>query len=286
MNLQKELDVRKSRFDEELHLFFEKLNWDPSLGVQELKSSMLYSTTRGGKRFRPVLSMLVSEVLGVGPQRVLPLACAIEMIHSYSLIHDDLPCMDNDDFRRGEPTNHKVFGETTALLAGDALGTEAFRALALGFRSDPQIGLQLVELLAEAAGSTGMVAGQAMDLKAQKQKISLEDLERMHRLKTGALIRISCEGAAVACGVSPEKIKKFRQFGELLGLAFQVADDLLDSKEGKVELHSYPGILGFAETEQYLKKITEQCQALLIELSIPKENLLNELVIYNSQRSH
>lgn len=286
MDLQQQLDLRRQKFDAELNSFFEKLPWDKSQGVQELRSSMLYSASRGGKRFRPVLAMLVSEALGVGPQRVLPLACAIEMIHSYSLIHDDLPCMDNDDFRRGEPTNHKVYGETTALLAGDALGTEAFRALAIGYKNEPQIGLQLVELLAEAAGSTGMVAGQAMDLKAQKQNFDLQELERMHRLKTGALIRVACEGAAVACGVPPEKTQLFRQFGELLGLAFQIADDLLDSKEGKIEQHSYPGILGFEKTQLHLQQISKNCETILQELKIPQQDLLHDLVAYNANRTH
>ena len=223
-----------------------------SPGLEKLKQSIAYSYSRGGKRFRPVLSLLIAETFAVHPQRVLPWAMAVEMIHTYSLIHDDLPCMDNDDFRRGEPTNHKKFGETTALLAGDALLTEAFALIAQSYKEDPAIGLRLVALLSQAAGLFGMVGGQAIDLEFQKLKPSFADLEQMHLMKTGALIRVSAEGAALICGLPSEKIQLCRQFGERLGLAFQIQDDLIDAKE-KQEPGSFPEVLGLEQTENYLK---------------------------------
>lgn len=277
---------RRHFFEQEMNKYLNSIGWDQDSGVQELKKSIFYSTTRGGKRFRPILSFLVSESLGVGPQRVCGLAIAIEMIHSYSLIHDDLPCMDNDDERRGEPTNHKVFGDATALLAGDALGTEAFRALSRTYVKEPEVGLALVDLLAEAAGCTGMVAGQAIDLRAQDQQVDLSTLERMHRMKTGALIRIACEGAAVACGVPTAKQKLFREFGENLGLAFQVADDLLDSCEESIEQHSYPGVIGLEKTKEYLQELTAHCSSLLKKLAIPETDALHALLQYNATRKH
>jgi len=191
--------------------------------------------------------------------------------------------MDNDDFRRGEPTNHKVYGEATALLAGDGLLTEAFRCLSEGYEKEPELGLKLVMLLSSAAGLVGMVGGQAMDLKAQKEKISLQELNLMHALKTGALIRICVEGSAVACGLLPDKIELCRNFGQQLGLAFQIKDDLLDSMETKIELGSFPGILGLEETQKYLEEVTQSAQNLLKKLSAEK-SLLKDLVEYNLHR--
>ncbi len=260
-------------------------SWDlpASPGLAKLKDSIAYSYSRGGKRFRPVLSLLIAESFAVHPQRVLPWALAVEMIHTYSLIHDDLPCMDNDDFRRGEPTNHKKFGETTALLAGDALLTEAFSQIANSYKDDPNVGLKLVALLSQAAGLFGMVGGQAIDLEFQKQKPNFQDLEQMHLMKTGALIRVSAEGAAFVCGLPVEKVELCRQFGENLGLAFQIQDDLLDAKE-KEEPGSFPAVLGHEQTERYLTDLTQRCLQSLKDLGIT-EGSLTELVLYNQSRS-
>ncbi len=259
-------------------------NWDvPSLsGIQKLKESMAYSLSKGGKRFRPVFSLLIGEAFGIHPQRILPWAMAVEMIHTYSLIHDDLPCMDNDDFRRGEPTNHKVFGETTALLAGDSLLTESFGLLAHAYHEEPALGLKLVGLLSEAAGLFGMVGGQAIDLEFQKEKPRVDELNIMQDMKTGALIRVSAEGAAVICGLPVEKIKTCREFGIHLGLAFQLKDDILDAKE-KDELGSFPGVIGIEATETFLKETTEKAISCLKQLGISQGPLM-ELVQFNSQR--
>lgn len=264
---------------------FSQIDFPRSAAAQQLSQSMEYSFLGGGKRFRPVLALLIAEAFAAGPQRVLSWAAAIEMIHTYSLIHDDLPCMDNDDVRRGQPTNHKVYGETTALLAGDALLSEAFRTITYGFHQDPQIAMDLVTILSEASGPSGMVGGQAIDCQAQKEKISLQELALMHKLKTGALIRATVEGAAVACGLPKVKVALVREFGELIGLAFQLKDDLLDATE-KIELGSYPSLLGIEATASYLEEVSAQAKEKLSGLSIPETNPLYQLVDYNRERAN
>lgn len=254
----------------------------PFSGVRKLKESISYSYSRGGKRFRPVLSLLIAESFAVHPQKVLPWALAVEMIHTYSLIHDDLPCMDNDDFRRGEPTNHKVYGETTALLAGDALQAEAFHLLAKSYSDDPALGLKLVHLLSQASGFSGMVGGQAIDLEFQQHRPQLEELTKMHEMKTGALIRVSAEGAALICGLPEDKVKAVKEFGEHLGLAFQIKDDLLDAQE-KDEPGSFPSVIGKAETQALLASISKRAIDCLQMLGIPQGPLV-ELIEYNSNR--
>lgn len=273
---------RKEWVDSSIENLLQSWNLPASSGMDKLKESVAYSFSRGGKRFRPVLALLIAESFAVRPQTVLPWAQAVEMIHTYSLIHDDLPCMDNDDFRRGEPTNHKVFGETTALLAGDALLTEAFAVIAEAYKDNASVGLQLVGMLSQASGLRGMVGGQAIDLEFQKKKPEFEELREMHLLKTGALIRVSAEGAALICGLPSEKVKVCRQFGELLGLAFQVKDDLLDAQE-KEESGSFPAVLGHEKTEKFLKDISEEALTCLLNLGI-SQGPLTELVQFNFQR--
>lgn len=276
---------RQELVNESLSHIFNQIDFPRSPAAQQLSQSMEYSFLGSGKRFRPVLALLISEAFAVGPQRVLPWAAAIEMVHTYSLIHDDLPCMDNDDVRRGRPTNHKVYGETTALLAGDALLSEAFRTITQGFHQDPQIAVDLVTLLSEASGPSGMVGGQAIDCQAQVNKISLQELALMHKLKTGALIRATVEGAAIACGLPKAKVSLVREFGELIGLAFQLKDDLLDAGE-KIELGSYPGILGVEATKSYLDEVSVEAKDRLRALAIPEEDALYQLVDYNSERTN
>ena len=279
------MSERQELVNQALGRIFNQIEFPRSAAAQKLSQSMEYSFLGGGKRFRPILALLVSEAFAVGPQRVLPWAAAIEMVHTYSLIHDDLPCMDNDDFRRGQPTNHKVFGETTALLAGDALLSEAFRTITLGFHQDPKIAVDLVTLLSEASGAGGMVGGQAMDCQAQMHQVSLQEMALMHKLKTGALIRATVEGAAIACGLPQAKVDIVREFGELVGLAFQLKDDLLDAVDG-LELGSYPGILGVEETKSYLEEVSLQAKDKLRDLVIPEANPPFQLVDYNSERAN
>jgi len=253
-------------------------------GFSQLKDAISYSFLQKGKRFRPLLGLMVAETFAVHPQKIIPWAAAIEMVHIFSLIHDDLPCMDDDDLRRGEPTSHKIYGEAMALLAGDALLTEAFREISRAYQREPEKALQLVNLLAEATGLLGMVGGQAIDLSAQEQKISLADLKVMHAMKTGALIRASIEGAAVACGLSAEKVQICRQFGTQLGLAFQIKDDLMDSTAEHIEKGSFPEILGLSESQKYLEEISKECVAQLNKLAISENGLLSQMVQYNLQR--
>jgi geranylgeranyl diphosphate synthase, type II len=201
-----------------------------------LHGSMRYSVFAGGKRVRPVLMLAACETVGGDLERAIPAACAMEMIHTYSLIHDDLPAMDDDDFRRGNPTNHKVYGEATAILAGDALLTEAFILLSREEQGgDPAARLRVIQEIAHASGSRGMVGGQVVDMESEgKGEIDLAILSYIHTHKTGALIRASVRAGAILGGATDEGIKALTRYGEAIGLAFQIADDILDV-EGTTE---------------------------------------------------
>ncbi|MGE5627494.1 MAG: polyprenyl synthetase family protein [Solirubrobacterales bacterium] len=191
--------------------------------------AMAYSLNAGGKRIRPVLFLLGFSLMGKDYKDVLPLACAIEMIHTYSLIHDDLPSMDNDDLRRGRPTNHKVFGEAIAILAGDGLLNEAMNIMfnyCLGNNTINSI--SACKTISEAAGVDGMIGGQVIDMESENKKISLEQLYCMHSKKTGALIKASIVAGATAANADEDTLKLLRSYGEKLGLAFQIKDDILD----------------------------------------------------------
>jgi len=218
-----------------------------------------YSLLAGGKRIRPILCMAAAEAVGGKAEAVLPAACALEMIHTYSLIHDDLPAMDNDDYRRGRPTSHKVFGEDIAILAGDALLTEAFRLLTEreGMPGmPPDRLLDIACEIAEAAGHRGMVGGQVQDIRAEEKAVGLETLYAIHRLKTGALLRVSIRAGAILAGAGEEALAGLSDYGGKIGLAFQVADDILnvegdplllgkgtgsDAARGKV---TFPALMG------------------------------------------
>jgi geranylgeranyl diphosphate synthase, type II len=192
-----------------------------------LAEAMQYSLLDGGKRLRPVLALTFADALGGGRRLADDAACAVECIHTYSLIHDDLPAMDDDDLRRGRPTNHKVYGEAMAILAGDALLTDAFAILALGATDEQAVRGAMVAELALAAGAGGMVGGQVLDI-ADDRPAAQEYLMRLHRLKTGALIKASCRLGVLAARGSPEALEAAERYGEALGLAFQIADDVLD----------------------------------------------------------
>ncbi len=213
-------------FTETVEVFLEdylrlRANEIESLSPQLLRA-MKYSLFSGGKRFRPTLALTVS-------QNATAWAAAIEMIHTYSLIHDDLPCMDNDDERRGLPTNHKKFGEPLALLAGDALLTESFLLIANAYAESPDIAQRLTALLARSAGASGMVGGQAMDMQLGQPLANVDAVLKVHTNKTAELIAATIEGAAIVAGEPPELCGKLRALGLNLGLCFQIKDDLLDS---------------------------------------------------------
>lgn len=200
-----------------------------------LLDAMDYSLTAGGKRIRPVLTLEFARLNGLEPERALPIACAVEMLHTYSLIHDDLPCMDNDDLRRGKPTNHKVFGESTAVLAGDALQAEAFGTI---LRSPLPIEARAncAEILAGAAGIDGICGGQYMDLSAEGHALSAEELSSLQGRKTGALLAGACMLGAAAAMADEKTVETAGRYGAQLGAAFQIRDDMLDVTSTEAEL--------------------------------------------------
>lgn len=198
--------------------------------------AMRYSALGGGKRLRPFLTISSSSLFGVSMESALEAAASIEFIHTYSLIHDDLPAMDNDNLRRGKPTNHVVFGEAAAILAGDGLLTLAFQILA-GQRThaDPAVRCELIAALAQASGAWGMVGGQMMDLESEKKQLSVDEIIRLQRLKTGELFAVSCEAGAIL-GKAPSMMRKLmRAYAHDMGLAFQITDDLLDVEGTRTE---------------------------------------------------
>lgn len=195
---------------------------------EKLKQSMLYSLTAGGKRIRPILLFAVIEGLGEDPKKGMSPAIALEMIHTYSLIHDDLPAMDDDDLRRGKPTNHKMFGEATAVLAGDGLLTYAFEVIAGDSLLAAETKMQLVEALAQAAGPEGMVGGQQDDLEAETKVLTIEELQSVHSRKTGRLLNFPVTAGALIGGAGEAQVRALSLFADHLGLAFQIRDDILD----------------------------------------------------------
>jgi len=252
--------------------------------AQRLGEAMRYSLEAGGKRVRPVLCILACEAVGGTSAQALPGALALEYVHTYSLIHDDLPAMDDDDLRRGRPTNHKVFGEGHAILAGDALLTEAFGVLAAA-ALDPGRRAEALLLLAEGAGWRGMAGGQALDLEGETlHSYDLDHLRLIHRLKTGALLRTSVEIGAVLGGAAPVERSALRAYGEAIGLAFQIQDDILDATATEADLGkragkdagrgkiTYPSLLGLDGARKALEEATET--ALCHLASLPNQNSL------------
>ncbi len=264
--------------------------WLPAgtLLPQSLHQAMRYSVFAGGKRLRPVLMIAAAEAVGGNARQVLHAACAMEMIHTYSLVHDDLPAMDDDDFRRGRPTNHKVYGEATAILAGDALLTEAFRLLADADANrdvPPATALQVLEIVARCAGSQGMVGGQVVDMESEGREVDFPTLEYIHTHKTGALILASAQVGALLGGGDDAQCAALTRFGGAVGLAFQIADDILDvvgdqsvlgkdigsdQARGKA---TYPALLGLAESRQRAEELCERAIAALEPLGAPAERL-------------
>lgn len=246
-----------------------------------LLEAVRYSLFAGGKRLRPALALGAAEVVTGQDTPALPVACALEMIHTYSLIHDDLPAMDDDDMRRGRPTCHKVYGEATAILAGDALLTMAFDAAAETGSS------ALIQVLARAAGAGGMVGGQQMDLEGEGKKLGLHGLQQIHRAKTGALIRASLVCGALAAGANATQVKAFGRYGEHLGLAFQITDDILDvtgaeavigkrvGKDESRDKSTYPALLGLDESRARAADAVAQAIEALKVFGDDAENLRN-----------
>ena len=236
--------------------------------------AMRYSVFPGGKRFRPVLALASCEALGCDRQRAMAIACAFELIHCFSLVHDDLPCMDDDDERRGRPTNHKVYGEDVALLAGDGLSLWAFE-VAMRSPDDLSAGTlrALVRELVAASGHPGMVGGQVIDLAAQKTgQIDGPQLKKIHAAKTGALIRGAVRCGAIVAGASAEQLRQLTVYGEKIGLVFQITDDILDHLEDP-EAVSYPALYGLEESRQMATEAVQEALTNLEGLGAAAEPL-------------
>jgi geranylgeranyl diphosphate synthase type II len=240
-----------------------------------LREAMRYSVLGGGKRLRPILALMAAEACGGELDSALPVACALEVVHTYSLIHDDLPAMDDDDLRRGRPTCHKVFDEATAILAGDGLLTFAFEILAREVHP-AESAIACVTALAEAVGPSGMVGGQMADLEAEGQNdASIERLEAIHRRKTGALLRAALRMGAIVAGATEHELEALDMYGRSIGLAFQIVDDLLDVEGDEAKLGkrvnkdrdhgkwTYPGLLGVEASRARARELAEDAAAAL-----------------------
>jgi geranylgeranyl diphosphate synthase type II len=255
VDLKAYLEERRDLVNRALTAYLPRVR-GPAFRVVE---AMHYSLMAGGKRLRPILCLAGAEAVGGDPGEALPVACALEMIHTYSLIHDDLPAMDDDDLRRGRPTCHKQYDEATAILAGDGLLTEAFRLMAeaaVSREERREVFLEIIQLIGQAAGYMGMVGGQMLDLLAEGRRVTLKELELIHRMKTGALLTAAVRAGGLVGGGSRQEITALTAYGEKFGLAFQITDDILnvegDSAEmgkavGSDEKHhkaTYPALVG------------------------------------------
>jgi farnesyl diphosphate synthase len=242
-----------------------------------LHEAMRYTTLGGGKRVRPLLAYAAGELFGAAPDAVARAACAVEMIHVYSLVHDDMPCMDDDALRRGKPTVHVAYDEATALLVGDALQAQAFEVLAGAQDVAPARLVTMLRLLAEAAGTKGMCGGQAIDLDSVGLSLTLEELERMHQLKTGAMLRVSVLlGALAGRDLAPHELEALAAYSRAIGLAFQVVDDVLDATEDSATLGktagkdaaankpTYVTILGLEPSKALAEQLRRQAHEALV----------------------
>jgi len=274
--------VKKVNFDLKAYLLEMRERVDSALNeyfphvdglTTDLIEAMRYSLFAGGKRLRPILCMAGAETVGGEGRRVLPVACALELIHTYSLIHDDLPLMDDDDLRRGKPTNHKVHGDAIALLAGDGLLTEAFSLMTSSYATGqiaPDRLLEAIRMISGAAGHDGMVGGQVVDMQWEGKKADLETVKFLHTRKTGALITASVASGAIVVGALEPQVRAVLSYGNKIGLAFQISDDILDvegdsetmgkmagadEEKGKT---TYPSVLGLDESKKIQRALVQE----------------------------
>ncbi len=272
MDFAAELKRHVARVERGLDLFVPRADTRPA----RLHTAMRYSLEAGGKRLRPVLVLATSELFGVTDESALPAATAIECLHTYSLIHDDLPCMDNDDLRRGRPTAHKQFDEATALLAGDALLTHAFGLLAESYAAKPLLAHALIRELADAAGSKRLIGGQMEDLLAEKKADATPDeLEFIHLNKTAAMIEAALVMGGLVGGAGEKEVATLRRAGRDLGLAFQIIDDILDAtadtatlgktagKDAKADKTTFVKLHGLVKSKHLAAELTSSCMAAL-----------------------
>ncbi len=297
MDLKAYLKEQCQRIDGALDLYLPKETELP----YSLHKAMRYSVFAGGKRVRPILMLAACQAVGGDTARAIPAACAMEMIHTYSLIHDDLPAMDNDDFRRGNPTNHKVFGEAIAILAGDGLLTEAFKLI-----SDPRFAegtpaearLAVIREIAVCAGSYGMVGGQVVDMESEgKEDIDLPTVQYIHTHKTGALIKAAVVAGAILGGAGERQLAAITRYGEAAGLAFQIADDILDIEGTTEEIGkdagsdeargkaTYPAVMGLAAAKLEAQAMMDEAMRAL-EIFGAEADPLREIAQYIVQRKN
>lgn len=294
MKLKEYLNKNKIIVDEALNYFLPETQGP----AEELYNAMRYSLFAGGKRIRPILCIAAAEAVGGTHDDVMPVACAFEMIHTYSLIHDDLPAMDDDELRRGKPTNHMVYGEATAILAGDGLLTEAFRVMAcpeLIARAGGERFRRVTEMVASAAGARGMVLGQVLDIRAEGKKIGTSQMEIIHEHKTGALLKASVTTGAILGGGTAKQIENIDNYGKYIGLAFQISDDILDIEGSTEELgkqtgvdvergkNTYPSNYGMENSKKMLKEITEKAIHIISGFDAKAEPL-RQIAVYIMER--
>ncbi|MCK4261528.1 polyprenyl synthetase family protein [bacterium] len=266
MDFQAYRDEKKKLIDEALDKYLPPESEPPEIIHRAMRSALF----PGGKRLRPMLTLSAAEIVGSDSQKVLPTACALELIHTYSLIHDDLPALDNDDERRGRPSCHKAFGEDIAVLAGDALLTLAFDLLSRNGQVEgvkKEEALSIIEEITRAIGTRGMIGGQVDDLKLED--ITQPQLESIHRRKTGALMEVCLKAGAVLGGGKPREIEALSRYGQSIGLAFQIVDDILDADDAEKDAAggkgktSYPAIFGLEKSKQKATELIKEAKAQL-----------------------
>lgn len=276
-------------FDDELKI--------PEGREKRVIEAMRYSAIGSGKAFRPFLVLTVAKMLNVAQEQAARVAAALEMVHTYSLIHDDLPAMDNDTLRRGKPTNHVQFDEATAILAGDALLTQAFEVLANEkTHPDATVRIKLIEALSKAAGTRGMIGGQMMDLLGEKEPLTLKEVERMQSMKTGALLEFACTAPAILIGASDEIMQALKAYAHAMGLMFQITDDILDvegdsatvgktlGKDSKAHKSTFVSLLGVEEARQLARDLGMEAKAAL-KIFDDKADMLNHTTTFILSRN-
>ncbi len=294
MNLKKYLQIRQRKIDRALDGYLPKANTKPIT----LHKAMRYSLFAGGKRLRPILCLAAAEACHGSIDNALPLACSLECIHTYSLVHDDLPSMDNDDFRRGRPTCHKVFGEGIAVLAGDALLTIAFQIVSSA-KAAPRYDVAiLLREIAVAAGSQKLIAGQVADLEAEGKNVKRDQLQFIHENKTAAILRSSVRLGAMSANADPKKLSAITRFGQRLGLAFQIIDDILDvtqtseilgksaGKDVAAKKATYPAVIGLEKSRAEARRLTRQAHNALSIFSNSDAEPLHALANYLLEREY
>lgn len=293
MILKDYLQHQSAAVDKALDSYLPRANVKPAT----LHKAMRYSLFAGGKRLRPILTLAAAQACGGSIEAALPAACAVECIHTYSLVHDDLPSMDNDDFRRGRPTNHKVYGEGVAILAGDALLTQAFEILATAPATPRYSIATQIHELAHAAGSRWLIAGQVADLEGEGKKITPRELRFIHLGKTAALLTASLRLGGMSANATPRKLEALTTFGQELGLAFQVIDDILDVTQTSEKLGksagkdvaackaTYPSLLGLEKSRREAQRLTANALEAIQPFG-KKGEILRALADYLLQREY